>query len=109
MRKLKFIVSGQIIKPDPNCDFSNIVPGTSEYLQLEFDFSKEWDGTIRVVGFYSIFGSEYEPCFLEEGVRCMVPTEAAAKQSFIIRVFGKRDSYTINTNKITITQDGGRL
>ena len=40
MRTLKFIVEGQIIKQDPNCDFSNLVPGTEGYLRAEFSFSR---------------------------------------------------------------------
>lgn len=30
MRTLKFIVEGQAIKQDPNCDFSGLIPGTVE-------------------------------------------------------------------------------
>lgn len=29
MRTLSFIVEGQIIKQNPECDFSNLIPGTS--------------------------------------------------------------------------------
>lgn len=29
MRTLSFIVNGQIIKKNPECDFSNLIPGTS--------------------------------------------------------------------------------
>ena len=39
MRTLKFIVEGQIIKQDPSCDFTNLVPGTEGYLRAEFSFS----------------------------------------------------------------------
>ena len=39
MRTLKFIVDGQILRQDPTCDFSNIVPGTEGYLIAEFAFS----------------------------------------------------------------------
>lgn len=29
MRTLSFIVDGQIIKQNPECDFGNLIPGTS--------------------------------------------------------------------------------
>lgn len=38
MRTLKFIVDEQIIRQDPNCDFSNLVPGSKGYLQAYFHF-----------------------------------------------------------------------
>ena len=41
MRTLKFIVNGQIIKQDPKCDFSNLIPASEGYLVAEFSFSKE--------------------------------------------------------------------
>ena len=51
MRTLKFIVEDQIIRPDPNCDFSGLVPGTKGYLKAEFAFSKAWDEYVKVAGF----------------------------------------------------------
>ena len=51
MRTLKFIVEGQIIRPDPSCDFSGLVPGSEGYLRAEFSFSKDWVNTIKVVSF----------------------------------------------------------
>ena len=41
MRTLKFKVDGQIITKHPDCDFSNLVPGTEGYLRAEFIFSDE--------------------------------------------------------------------
>lgn len=35
MRILKFIVDKQIIRRDPNCDFSNLVSGTKGYLKAD--------------------------------------------------------------------------
>ena len=40
MRTLKFVVDKQIIKQNPDCDFSGLVPGTDGYLQAEFSFSR---------------------------------------------------------------------
>ena len=45
MRTLKFRVRGQ--KLDREGDFSNLIPGSSEYLQAEFEFDQEWKGMPR--------------------------------------------------------------
>lgn len=37
------------LKKDSNCDFDNTVRGSNNWLQLEFDFDKEWNRTSRVI------------------------------------------------------------
>lgn len=109
MRTLKFIVNRQVLTPDPNCDFSGLVPGTSGYIQAEFSFSSDWDNRKKVVGFWNITEErEYEPQKLENDI-CMIPVEALAKRRFRMQVFGRQDAYgVVTTNKITITQNGGK-
>lgn len=106
MRTLKFIVEGQIIKPDPECDFSGLVPGTAGYLQAEFTFSKEWGSTSKVVAFYSRLGNEYTPQALKHGKTCIIPSEALRKRIFKIQVLGKNG---LVTNRLEIDQKGGTV
>ena len=106
VRKLKFIVDGMIIKPDPECDFNNLVPGSEEYLQAEFSFSKDWYNYVKVAAFYSVMGNEFPPKQIKEGV-CMIPKEALARREFQIQIVGKKDLTKKKTNSITITQNGG--
>ena len=111
MRTLKFIVNGQIISPDPNCDFSGLVPGTAEYLKAEFSFSSEWKDHVKVAAFSSRLGQEYEPQVLRDGYSCMIPSEATDKRFFKIKILGKSTTTTplrMETNKITIDQNGGK-
>ena len=108
MRTLKFIVDDQIIRPDPKCDFDNLVPGTDGYLQAEFSFSSEWNGYIKVAGFYSNMGREYEPQVLIDGKSCFIPTEALERRAFKIRILGKKKGKTLTTNKLLVEQNGGR-
>lgn len=110
MKTLRFIVENQIIKKDPTCDFSNLVPGTKGYLNAEFSFSKEWDGMTKVVGFYSPLGREYSPRALADGKTCIVPFEALEKRIFKIQVIGQSpDSMQkLKTNKIVVYQNGGK-
>lgn len=109
MRTLKFIVEDQIIRQDPNCDFSNLVPGTEGYLQAEFSFSPEWTGCARVATFYSMMGTEYDPQILEGGRTCMIPAEALKRRTFKVQVLGKGvDSKKMTTNKLVVNQNGGK-
>lgn len=108
MRTLKFIVDQQIIKQDPNCDFSGLVPGTEEYLQAEFVFSKEWVGCTKVAAFYSSMGKEFPPQLLENGKTCIIPAEALARRAFKVQVIGRKGDFKITTNKTTVSQNGDR-
>ena len=109
MRTLKFIVDGQTIVLDPNSDASSLVPGTNGYVQAAFTFSHEWDGCKKVVAFYSNLGKEYPPRVLKNGEVCDIPSEALQKSIFKVKVFGKKNDYTICTNKVIVHQKGGRV
>lgn len=109
MRTLKFIVDKQIIKPDPSCDFSGLVPGTDGYLQAEFSFSEDWNGCSKVVGFWSRVGKECPPKVLENSMTCMIPKEALVHKYFTMQVIGKREGFRIATNRLIVTQDGGAV
>ena len=108
MKTLKFIVDKNLIKPDPNCqDFEDLVPGGGG-VKLVFSFSNEWRRYHRVAAFYSAMGKEYDPQVLEDGIYCMVPSEALTKRVFKVRIFGRDSSSdTISTNKLTVRQNGG--
>jgi hypothetical protein len=108
METLKFIVNGQNIVLDPNCENANLVPGTSGYIQAEFSFSKEWDGCAKVAAFYSNLGREFAPRILKDGKVCEIPVEALKKSIFKVKVLGQKADYSICTNKITIYQRGGK-
>lgn len=106
IRTLKFIINGQILEKDPNCDFSYLVPGTANYLKAEFDFSPEWDGYKKVVEF-SRFNTEYPPRVLTDGKSCMIPVEVTEQEAFRIRILGGKDDKNLATNSIIIVQNGG--
>ena len=109
MRILRFIVENQIIKQDPTCDFTNLIPGSEGYLEAEFSFSKEWDNCAKVAAFYSPLGKEYPPRVLADGKSCVIPFEALEKKTFKIQVIGKKKDFKIKTNKVVVCQNGGRL
>ena len=109
MRTLKFIVENQIIRQDPKCDFSGLVPGTKGYIQAEFEFSPEWDDCAKIASFYSIMGRELPYQVLKDGRTCMIPSEALERQSFKLKVLGTNGDKIITTNKVMVSQNGGRV
>ena len=109
MRTLRFIVGDQIIEQDPDCDFSDLVPGSEGYLQAEFSFSPQWKNTVKAATFYSMMGKEHGAEMLKDGKTCMIPAEALKKRAFKIKVTGRgRDGFRIGTNKVTVVQNGGK-
>lgn len=108
MRTLKFIVDKQVISLDPKCDFTGLYPGSSGYLQAKFIFSSEWLGTVKVAAFFSNLGKEYSPQLLGEDNTCMIPMEALEKRKFKVQIIGKDGNTKLTTNKVTVSQNGGK-
>ena len=106
MRTLSFIVDGLIINKNPDCDFSDLVPGTTGYLVADFSFSNDWDDTVKVVAFFNKKG-ECPPQILKNGHSCMIPEEALIGSTFEICVLGKKQNMKLTTNKIKVVQNGG--
>ena len=108
IRILKFIVDGQIIKQNPSCDFTGLIPGTEGYLAAEFSFSPEWNGYIRVAEFWRGV-KECPPQVLKDGKTCVIPAEALKGKKFGIRIIGKsKDTPKMATGRIEVRQDGGK-
>ena len=108
MRVLTFIVDGQVLKPDPDCDFSGLFPGREDRIEAEFIFSSEWDSMIKVAAFWSMLGKEYPPQVLDNTDACVIPQEAISKPVFKVQVIGKgRGKEPIRTNAVSIYQRGG--
>ena len=107
MRTLRFRVSGQELTRAPGCDFSNIIAGTSGYLQVAFEFGPDWDDTVRVAAFYPYLQSPEVGRLIRDGV-CIVPDEITPCDQFKIGVVGQRENgQRITTNLITIKQERG--
>lgn len=107
MRTLKFIINEQIITQDPNCDFSNLVPGSEGYLKASFTFSPEWNDSVKVAAFWSPMGREYPPQIISDDNTCLIPIEALAKRTFFVQVIGKKKDLRLTTNKVKVSQNGG--
>ncbi len=107
MRTLKFIIDGQTIKLDPDCNFSGLIPGTEGYLRAEFSFSPEWNNSAKVATFHSVLGKEYPPQPINKANQCMIPKEALKRKVFKVGVIGKRGEIKLTTDKVAVSQNGG--
>ena len=104
MRTLEFVVDGQVIRKDPGCDFSNIVPGSSGYLEAKFKFSNEWDGCVKAASFWHD-GTEYATG-LNKDDACTIPAAALVGRKFEVSVTGaKAGGFKIPTGKATVKQE----
>lgn len=108
MRTLKFIVEGQIIKPDPSCNFSGLFPGKYESIQAEFSFSPEWTTVPKVAAFYSMLEKEFSPQLIDKDNGCAIPPEALTLPAFKMEVLGNNRGEIIETNKLIVYQKGGK-
>lgn len=96
MRILRFIANGQILEPDPECDFTGLVSGTKGYLHAEFEFDNDWIGCRVAASFFSL-DKEY-PAIVEDGI-CEIPAGALSFRDFYVQLTGIRDGYKITTNR----------
>ena len=104
MRTLRFIVNAQKISPDPNCDFSGLIPGTSDYLKTAFSFSSDWTGMVKVAEFrkYTCDDSVSVPIINGE---CMVPAKVTGGKAWYVKVIGKRGDVIIPTGNCKVEQE----
>lgn len=101
MRVLKFIVNGQRVECDPECDFYGIAPGSKGYLYAQFKFSEEWRGC-KIVAIFHCRGKEY-PVPLVKPL-CRIPDEALIGNRVGVSLVGQHKDYRIPTNKVIFTQ-----
>lgn len=102
MRPLRFNIDAQQITKDPECDFSNLVSGSRNYLKAYFTFSKEWDDCTLVASFWR---GNKEHAVLIRNNTCDIPTEVLTGATFFVSVTGQRNDYRITTNRVLIRQE----
>ncbi|MCD8155137.1 MAG: hypothetical protein LUF78_10745 [Clostridiales bacterium] len=100
MRTLEFKVTAQQLECDG--DFTNIVAGTSGYLQAHFTFSDEWNGCTKAASF---FNNGIEHARILKNDYCIIPTESLTRSIFYVQITGKKSSYKIKTNKVKVKQE----
>lgn len=103
-RILEFDVQRQRLTKNRNCDFANIVSGTSGYLKAKFNFSQsEWMGCRKAASFW--LNDKETAVLLDENNSCVIPSEALIGDRFEVSVTGVRTNYKIVTNKSVVKQE----
>lgn len=103
MRTLRFLIEGQKLKKDTECDFKGLIPGTRGYLEVAVSCSDEWNDCRKAV----VFKSKRTECAMPLlGGKCQIPEEILKGNIFTLRVVGERKGYRITTNQVGVTQDG---
>lgn len=105
MRTLKFNVTSQIIKRDPQSSFKDIVAGTSNYYQAAFVMDESWYGYSCIAQFRGGDEISYQPII--KG-KCKIPDNVLHYNSFFVSVIGKKGEIRLTTNEIQIFQIGGK-
>jgi hypothetical protein len=102
MRLLNFNVDAQHISKDPNCDFTKIVAGTSNYLRAHFTFSPEWQDCKKAASFWRS-GKEYAVILKDD--ECDIPPEALTGVTFGISVTMQRGKSIVPTDRVIVRQE----
>ena len=102
MRLLNFIVNGQHISKDPNCDFSKIVAGSSNYLKAHFTFSPEWHDCKKAASFWR--GGKEHAVLLKNDM-CDIPPEALTGLTFGVSVTMQSGNLKVPTDRVIVSQE----
>lgn len=102
MRLLNFIVNGQHISKDPNCDFSKIVAGSSNYLKAHFTFSPEWQDCKKAASFWR--GSNEHAVLLKNDM-CDIPPEVLTGLTFGVSVTIQNGNTRVPTDRVIVSQE----
>ncbi len=105
MRTLKFMVTGQSIEKDPTCNFEGIVQGTTNYLNILFTFSKDWDAFVKVAEFrIGTNNATITPVPIVNN-RCDVPSEVTDGRTWSVRIVGKKGKTKLTSKTIRVQQE----
>lgn len=100
MRNLYFRVDGQELKPEEQ--YTGIMRGSHRYLNLMFEFGREWANYKKVVSVKDVEGNEYNVVITRNGV--LLPKDVTGTSRLYITVYGSDGKTTVKTNTVTIEQ-----
>lgn len=102
MRTLKYKVQGQKIIRDNTCDFSNIVRGTNNYINLIFEWDEDWKNKAKVISLRNAEGIETNFAFREN---VLLPEVVTNGSMFSFVLYGKDAVEKIQTNREYVEQN----
>lgn len=103
MRNLYFRVDGQTLKAEE--EYTGIMRGSHRYLNLMFEFGREWANYKKVVSVKDVEGNEYNEYndfITRNGV--LLPKDVTGTSRLYITVYVSDGKTTVKTNTVTIEQ-----
>lgn len=100
MRNLYFRVDGQELKTLEQ--YTGIMRGSHRYLNLMFEFGREWANYKKVVSVKDVEGNEYNAVITRNGV--LLPKDVTGTSRLYITVYVSDGKTTVQTNTVTIEQ-----
>lgn len=97
MRVIKYKVEAQLIKPTNS--IKDIYAGTENYLELEFEFDKQWHDCVKAV-IFDVNG--LEQAVLLKNNKCQIPSEVCNQRFIRFYLVGKDNNSRIQTNQTRI-------
>lgn len=91
-RVLSFVVEGQTIKKDEQCDFTGLVSGTKGYYAAKFSFDKTWKDYQKVAVFRTTATKKYVP--IVDGIY-EIPDEVTKGLLYYVSVVGVMDGASL--------------
>lgn len=106
-RVLFYNINGQVLSEKPDVDYSNIIKGTKNYLYVQFQFDKVWDGMNKVLETSNEHDFRNSRAVAIKNNTAMIPNEVTDQKEIYIRVHGQNKlNQQICTNTIVIKQKG---
>ncbi len=103
-RVLSFVVEGQTIKKDEQCDFTGLVSGTKGFYTAKFSFDKTWKDYQKVAVFRTTSVKKYIP--IVDGT-CEIPDEVTKGLLYYVSVVGVADGVSLPTTETFVRQKRG--
>lgn len=84
-----------------------VVSGSECYLDIDVDFSHDWDGMTKTATFRKIGSADVYDVVMDNGV-CRIPNDVAKAPGFVVCITGKLGDTVIITNseKISVVKNG---
>ena len=106
-RVLFYNVQGQILTEKQNGDYDNIVKGTKNYLYVQFQFDKVWDGMNKVLEASNEYDFRNSRAVAIRNNTTMIPNEVTDGKEIYIRIHGANKlNQQLCTNTMMIKQKG---
>ena len=97
------VINQKIVRTDDNY----IVANSQYYLQMDFQFTRDWDDAIKIITFRN---GQDNPSIELKDDSCVVPWEVIKVPAFTFSIVGKKDATIITTDvvKVIVKPSGER-